>query len=385
MSGMGQGAGGGASTLSGGAADASSAFPSGQSDPDQFLNARLVYDGKSYYDWLTVADTERSPTRLLEAVNAILILAPEDNSEEAAGALLRIMRAFGSQTIDSSPQGNLIAQTLNTLQSLSPEGVVKAFAAEISEGNSNSREFLLLLLLDLKRQVDTTTAPIPLVTAFAPAAPQMMSKLLEMSRDTNSHLNRWALLCAGNLAVTLRLDVAKIDGFLPRFSEALQSKDKESAYHAAVVLSSFAPFTEGIAEVLVDNIGTRWDALPSLVRLGPHAAAAVPKLAEILAANAAKAQDAGTGGFPEVVYPAGIGSAFPGMGMGVGYGDIVQSILSIIEQCAPAAEGAVPVLKKLAEKEGPYQERARQLIERFHTTATQPADEGEQPSHGDGQ
>ena len=219
------------------------------------------------------------------------------NSEEAAGALLRIMRTFGSQTIDSSPQGNLIAQTLNTLQSLSPEGVVKAFAAEISEGNSNSREFLLLLLLDLKRQVDTTTAPIPLVTAFAPAAPQMMSKLLEMSRDTNRHLNRWALLCAGNLAVTLRLDVAKIDGFLPRFSEALQSKDKESAYHAAVVLSSFAPFTEGIAEVLVDNIGTRWDALPSLVRLGPHAAAAVPKLAEILDANAAKAQDAGTVGF----------------------------------------------------------------------------------------
>ena len=64
----------------------------------------------------------------------------------------------------------MIQETLNTLQTLGAEGVVKAFAAEISEGNSNSREFLLLLLADLKRQVDFTTAPIPLVAAFAPAA-----------------------------------------------------------------------------------------------------------------------------------------------------------------------------------------------------------------------
>ena len=50
-----------------------------------------VYDGKSYYAWLQVMETERSPTRLLEAVNAIALLAPETHSEQAASSLLRIM------------------------------------------------------------------------------------------------------------------------------------------------------------------------------------------------------------------------------------------------------------------------------------------------------
>ena len=182
-------------------------------------------------------------------------------------------------------------------------------------------------------------------------------------------LSRWALQCAGNLAVTLRLDVGRIDGFLPRFAEALQSTDRASAYHAAVILSDVAPFTEGIAEVLVDNLGTREDALPSLVRLGPQAAAAVPKLAENLQARASNAH-----------------AAIRRSGPGSRYEDgIAETILSIIEQCAPAGGEAVPVLQKMAETEGFYQERARQLIDRFRVAPAQPADAGGQTSPDGGQ
>ncbi len=114
------------------------------------LKSRLVYDGKSYNDWLAVMDTERSPTRLIDAVTAISVLAPEAGSEEAARALLRIMRAFGSTIMDDSPQGKLVQQTQNTLLRMDPSGVAKAIASEIQQGNNRSREFLSMFVQNLR-------------------------------------------------------------------------------------------------------------------------------------------------------------------------------------------------------------------------------------------
>ncbi len=364
------------------AAPPSSSFAAGRTDYNQALKSRLVYDSKTYAEWLAIVDTERSPTRLLEAVNAIRILAPETNSEEAAGALLRIMRAFGSQTIDSSSQGQLIEQTLMTLQDLSPDAVAKALAVEISEGNRNSREFLLGFVGRVKTQMLLNAAPLPFLVL---AGPQMMPKLLEMSRDTNAELSRWALELAGSLAVICKPDVTKIDGFLPRFREAIHSQDEEAAYHAAVTLSYFAPETEGLADIFVNNIGNplRWEALPSLARLGPHASAAVPRLSELLLA-----EDQGfdlAGGFAAGMM--GSGGGMGGMGGGMdgsmggggmggsmggmsgGYNTVTEVILSTFEQCVPTAASALPILQKYADVEGPNQERIRQLIERIQAAA----------------
>ena len=278
-------------------------------------------------------------------------------------------RTFGSQTIDSSSQGQLIEQTLMTLQDLGPDAVAKALAVEISEGNRNSREFLLGFVGRVKTQMLLNAAPLPFLVL---AGPQMMPKLLEMSRDTNAELSRWALELAGSLAVICKPDVTKIDGFLPRFREAIHSQDEEAAYHAAVTLSYFAPETEGLADIFVNNIGNplRWEALPSLARLGPHASAAVPKLSELL-----MAEDQGfdlAGGFAAGMMSnggvmGGMGrrhgrAAWAGAWAG-GYNTVTEVILSTFEQCVPTAESALPILQKYADVEGPNQERVRQLIE----------------------
>ena len=44
---------------------------------------------------------------------------------------------------------------------------------------------------------------------------------------------------------------------------------------------------------------------------------------------------------------------------------VLVSILFALEHCGPAAASALPALQKLAEKDGPYQERAQNLINRF--------------------
>ncbi|MHB0956717.1 MAG: serine/threonine protein kinase [Pirellulaceae bacterium] len=352
-------------------------FSPGKIDSNEYQKLRLVYDGRTYYDWLTVVDTERNPTRLQEAVNAIRILVPENDAENAARALLRIMRAFGSQTIDgSSAQGNLIMQTLTTLRSLDPEGVVRACTDEMVQGNNNSREFLLLLLGNLRQHVQATGTRNPLVSSFAQAAPQMMSTLLEMSHDKDLELSRWALEFAGSLAVTVNLDDTAIEGFLPRFREALQSEDTESAYQAAVTLSYVAPDTEGIADVLVSHLQTPQggEALASLARVGPHAPEAVAKLLRLSAeeGGGSSASSPGPGGMM-------------GGGMG-GVIDVQHALLWMLEENPSAAQLALPTLQKFADKQGPYQERARQLIERIQAAAAaQPAEDGKPPVRESGQ
>ena len=69
-------------------------------------------------------------------------------------------RTFGSLKIDNSSQGQLIEQTLATLQNFGPDAVAKALAIEISEGNRNSREFLLGSSGDMKTAVDHMAAPL---------------------------------------------------------------------------------------------------------------------------------------------------------------------------------------------------------------------------------
>ena len=98
--------------------------------------SQLVYDGKSYKDWLALIETERNPARLLDAVDAITALAPEAGSEEAATALLRLMRAFGTRNIyDTAPQARLNKEVLQTLVRLDSSQVVKAIISEIKQGN----------------------------------------------------------------------------------------------------------------------------------------------------------------------------------------------------------------------------------------------------------
>ena len=90
------------------------------------------------------------------------------------------------------------------------------------------------------------------------AAPKLMPVLLEMSRDSDLNLSRWSMEFAGSLAFALDLEAQHISGFVPRLQEALKSNDEATVFNAAIVLSRYAPDTEGLANALVRYASDPW-------------------------------------------------------------------------------------------------------------------------------
>jgi hypothetical protein len=326
-----------------------------------YIRGRLVYDGKSWVEWMDLIQTERSPQRLTEAVAAMAALAPESGSEDVAMAMLHVMRAYGSRSFSTdSPQGRLIDQTYQTLLRMDPAIVISAICSEIYQGNDNSREFLILLVSTISQQAGRMR------TALVEQAPtSMVPQLLEMSRSEDATLRRWSLELAGILAMACQTsEGGQIDGLLPRFEEALKSNDDDVALLAATTLCRLAPKTEGLADVLVRLLAEparREVVIGAIQELGPASTAVVPGLAKLLAQEAAKPAATrppgllGGGSF-------GMGSGMGGMG-GFGTDDLAWRILSMLGRLGPSAKDALPVLREIAGKEGPYQQTVQQLID----------------------
>ena len=218
--------------------------------------AQSTYDGKDYETWMSLLATERSPGRLLEAVNAIKVLMPKGDDERVAGALLRLMRVFGEFSYDDSdPKGKLIEETAAVLLDLNASSVCQAILSELPQMNSREADFLSRYFtegLGRSSRIWSTGAQGSWRSALQNAAPDLLTGLLAASGKAEAKADSVALLTlAAVLCTNIEVDVSKIEGFLPRFHQALRSDNDDEALAGACVLVQYEPDTEGIAEVVV--------------------------------------------------------------------------------------------------------------------------------------
>ncbi len=103
------------------------------------------YDGKSIEQWFAVLDTERNPTRLEEAFDAIRFLAEKSHFEKIAERALRVFRNVDGESVFEngkvSQQVENIADRL--LRGLPPAILAPACGRELIQGNELSRLFVL--------------------------------------------------------------------------------------------------------------------------------------------------------------------------------------------------------------------------------------------------
>jgi hypothetical protein len=365
---------------------------SGYSSTREGLKDRLVYDSKSYNQWMRILATERNPDQLVDAVKAITVLAPEAGGEDAAAALLRIMRAYPTRSRgmgQEMPGGKLGNQILVSLFSMEPNAVAKSIQQEISLGNANSRQFISLLVSSYFRaDADPTTAR--LMTALKQLAPEVVAELLKLSEVKDQNVSRWAVNLAADLTEGLKLDMDQFPQLGSLLTKELDSKNQETVANVAGALSHVAPETEGLAEVLLqlaDQPSYRQFALEAIGRLGPRAKIALPKLIEVLDEVATYSNDEfGYGGMMgeeddyggEDMYSEMSGNGMEAemggsYGMMGGFDDTavnVQSALRAIEQMRPEdAAAAMPLLRKLAEQMNPYRAAARRVLKKLETPA----------------
>lgn len=315
------------------------------------VKPRLVYDGRRYNDWLRVLETERKPERLIDALTAVKVLGPEAGREDAARAVLRVMRAFGSTSYDSSPEGKLIENAYQTLGRMHPPAVAKALVSEIKDGNDRSRDFLTLFLgtITQSRAFGDTT-PYRVTERWAgplkEVAPEVMPLLLSMSRGPDASIRQWSLNFGSSYAGAVDIEAAEAEEFCNRLFEALRDTDRWTVLSAARSLSDLSPDTERLAEILASFIGDsntmrQITAIQALGRLGPRAAPAVPELADALKALPLQKLTTGMGGYS------------PGL---------AWYIIQTLENIGPAAKAAILALNRFATEENTYRGDAKRAI-----------------------
>ncbi len=316
---------------------------------------RLVYDGRRYSEWLRILETERKPERLIDALTAVKVLGPEAGSEEAARAVLHVMRAFGSTSHDNSPEGKLIESAYQTLGRMHPPAVAKASVSEIREGNDRSRDFLTLFLGTIMQSTaygDTTRNRVTerWAGALKEVAPEVMPLLVSMSRGSDASIRQWSLDFGASFVGAVDIEAAEAEDFCDRLVEALRDTDRGTVLTAARSLSDLLPNTEGLAETLASFIGDsdtmrQITAIRALGHMGPRAAPAVPELAEALRALPLEE------------------SVFGPIGVRYGStGHLAQHIIQTLKSIGPAAKAAIPALNRFASKENMYQDAAKRAI-----------------------
>jgi hypothetical protein len=192
----------------------------------------------------------------MDAVEEIKVLMPKGDDERVARAYLSLMRDFGSFRFEVKDDDNrqsadqrLCKTSCNILRGLDAHKVCQAIMAELPRMNHRAADFVSQYFIWGLRNTDKQ---MRWRNAIQSHAPELLAGILAASGKGEANADSIALLTlAAVLCTNFDVDVSKIDGFLPRFHQALQSENNEEALAGACVLVHYEPDTEGIAKVLV--------------------------------------------------------------------------------------------------------------------------------------
>jgi serine/threonine protein kinase len=238
------------------------------------------YDGKSFDEWLTVLDVERSPARLADAFQALRLLYQDHQAEIVANRVLTVFR-LASPNASFGDNRSILNDAMETLNALPTKVVQTAAANELASGNTRSRKFVFHHALGWRSETSIS-------------APQLPKAVLAVSHDSDAAIRASALQWLNRLP---RQGVGSeaIPEATQRFREALNDKAPEVSYWAAYSLLDSEPDTAAVIETLKRLIGSpaqtanltevsplQGEALKLVAVMGPRAAVAAPDIAPFL-------------------------------------------------------------------------------------------------------
>ncbi|MCX7423455.1 MAG: hypothetical protein NT013_28505 [Planctomycetia bacterium] len=236
------------------------------------------YDGKSIEQWFAVLDTERSPSRLAEAFDAIRFLAEKTHFEKIAERALHVFRnvdcdsTFGNGK--ESRQVSSIADSL--LRGLPPTILAVACARELIQGNELSHLFVL-------RHGMRSLSNSGLETK------DLGHALLQTSRDQHDTVRELSVSYLATLIYRFP-DQPLASDAKSRCREVLS--DKSPTVVLAACRGLFASASDGpsicdaISPIVTgSHAGQQYEALWLLAVMGPSAEKAIPSLNTLLLAK----------------------------------------------------------------------------------------------------
>ncbi|MBN1588615.1 MAG: polysaccharide biosynthesis/export family protein [Pirellulales bacterium] len=124
----------------------------------ELARENLRYHGKSFGEWKESLETEVSPDRRFEAIQALTAFGARGYGKEAAEVIATLMRQHGGDVLDGTARTRLLAAGIAAFtdteqagkvgfpDAIPPEDGVPVLCRELSEGNRKSRGFALYAL-----------------------------------------------------------------------------------------------------------------------------------------------------------------------------------------------------------------------------------------------
>jgi len=209
--------------------------------------AEITFDGRPFEEWRSVVATERSPERLVEAVQALTILGKHGRDAEAARAILSCLAPFKFNSVNKDdPTVALTVAVRQGLFKLDQKALMPAVAETILHGNSNQRRFFFKFNSTRLRAWLEPDGPL--------MKPQSVSVFLAATHDDEGDIRQLAttFLAPLLLAEGVPLDASEQGKVRDRLIELLA--DEAVRVPAGVCLSKLAPLTKGLPEILVNEL-----------------------------------------------------------------------------------------------------------------------------------
>ena len=236
------------------------------------------YDGKTIEDWMIVLDTERSPTRLAEAFDAIRFLAEKTHFERIAERALRVFRNVdGDSTFGNGKESRQVSSIADSiLRGLPPTILAVACARELIQGDELSRLFVL-------RHGMRSLSNSGLETK------ELGHALLQTSRDQQDTVRELSVSYLATLIYKFP-DQPLASDAKARCREVLSDKSPTVVLAACRGLFASASDGPGICDALSpivtgSHAGQQYEALWLLAVMGPSAEKAIPVLSSLLLAK----------------------------------------------------------------------------------------------------
>jgi serine/threonine protein kinase len=103
----------------------------------------LVFSGKTFEQWQEAVLTERNPTELEKAVQALCILGRNNRDAEAAATVLQVVDAYPGEIRDETGEAELVASSIKSLRTLNATNIISEIAKATRIGTHNTRSLVL--------------------------------------------------------------------------------------------------------------------------------------------------------------------------------------------------------------------------------------------------
>jgi HEAT repeat protein/beta-lactamase regulating signal transducer with metallopeptidase domain len=320
----------------------------------------LRYGGKGFEQWREELATELKPETRIEGIKALSAFGANSYGEEAAKAILEVIRGY-DVTLNNSDDNRVIGAAVEGLAKIGPEAQA-ALLAELKEGKRNGRRFVVTFFEGAG--VSDRAAVPALLAAMKDEDPYVRQTALEAVRRTDPNAKGFVATLAGlvkdedrhvrQLAITRLGEMeGRAKAAVPALVEALKDADPETRTAAANTLGRIGPEAKAAIPALLNALADEQgqvckSAIAALESIKPDAKSVVPALAGLLKDERVDVRRTARG------YLGNLGpaakEAVPALieALKSEEGNDRMDVLQVLAQIGPAAREAIPAIRELA-------------------------------------